>query len=180
MSSPSSLMLPAVGSMRRSAVRPTVDLPQPDSPTRPRVSPRRMEKLTPSTAKTFPALRRRKPLRVLKYFLSSLTSRMAGSAQADGMGPACGRSDIRRSIRCVRVPAGDRVALPLLLIRRVFPAAPVVSQCTARREDAARRQVDERGNHSGDLLQRYLRGTETVAPEGKARNRRQEAAGIGM
>jgi hypothetical protein len=180
MSSPSSLMLPAVGSMRRSAVRPTVDLPQPDSPTRPRVSPRRMEKLTPSTAKTFPALRRRKPLRVLKYFLSSFTSRMAGSAQADGMGPACGRSDIRRSIRCVRVPAGDRVALPLLLIRRVFPAAPVVGQCTARREDAARRQVDERGNHSGDLLQRSLRGSETVAPEGKARNRRQEAAGIGM
>ena len=32
--------------------RPVVVLPQPDSPTRPSVSPRRIEKLTPSTACT--------------------------------------------------------------------------------------------------------------------------------
>ena len=39
-----------VGSYRRSRVRPVVVLPQPDSPTRPRVSPLRMAKLTSSTA----------------------------------------------------------------------------------------------------------------------------------
>ncbi len=50
MSRPSILMLPSVGSISRRTVRPTVDLPQPDSPTRPSVSPRRIEKLTPSTA----------------------------------------------------------------------------------------------------------------------------------
>ena len=32
--------------------RPVVVLPQPDSPTRPSVSPRRIVKLTPSTART--------------------------------------------------------------------------------------------------------------------------------
>ena len=39
-------------SMSRSSSRPTVVLPQPDSPTRPSVSPRRIVKLTPSTAWT--------------------------------------------------------------------------------------------------------------------------------
>src|SRR6266542_3192460 len=37
--------------------RPVVDLPQPDSPTRPSVSPRLMENDTPSTARTAPTLR---------------------------------------------------------------------------------------------------------------------------
>jgi len=52
MSSPSKWIVPDVGSMRRRMSRPTVVLPQPDSPTSPRVSPRRMSKLTPSTACT--------------------------------------------------------------------------------------------------------------------------------
>ncbi len=54
MSVPLSLMLPEVGSTSRSTVRATVDLPQPDSPTRPSVSPTPSEKLTPSTACTVP------------------------------------------------------------------------------------------------------------------------------
>src|ERR671922_1155917 len=37
--------------------RPVVDLPQPDSPTSPSVSPRRIENETPSTARTAPTLR---------------------------------------------------------------------------------------------------------------------------
>ena len=45
MSVPSKLIVPAVGSMRRRSSRPTVVLPQPDSPTRPSVSPRRISKL---------------------------------------------------------------------------------------------------------------------------------------
>ena len=40
MSWPSKRIVPAVGSMSRSSSRPTVVLPQPDSPTSPRVSPR--------------------------------------------------------------------------------------------------------------------------------------------
>src|SRR5215203_4312281 len=43
---------PDVGSIKRSRQRPTVDLPQPDSPTKPSVSPARISNDTPSTART--------------------------------------------------------------------------------------------------------------------------------
>ena len=45
-------MLPDVGSMRRSVRRPSVLLPDPDSPTRPSVSPAWMSSDTSSTART--------------------------------------------------------------------------------------------------------------------------------
>jgi len=45
-----SLMLPSLTSTRRVSARTKVDLPQPDSPTRPTVSPLSMTKLTSSTA----------------------------------------------------------------------------------------------------------------------------------
>ena len=45
MSSPSKRTRPAVGSIRRSSSRPVVDLPQPDSPTRPSVSPAPIAKI---------------------------------------------------------------------------------------------------------------------------------------
>jgi hypothetical protein len=53
MSGPRSIS-PEVGSSRRMMERPSVVLPQPDSPTRPSVSPRRMVNETPSTAWTVP------------------------------------------------------------------------------------------------------------------------------
>jgi len=43
---------PPVGSRRRAIQRAIVDLPQPDSPTTPSVSPAISVKLTPSTALT--------------------------------------------------------------------------------------------------------------------------------
>ena len=52
---PSKSISPDVGSIRRSTQRPVVDLPQPDSPTSPSVSPRAISKSTPSTARTLPA-----------------------------------------------------------------------------------------------------------------------------
>ena len=39
---------------RKTRLLPSVDLPQPDSPARPMISPSAMEKLTPSTALTSP------------------------------------------------------------------------------------------------------------------------------
>ena len=54
MSRPSKEASPLVGSIRRRMTRPVVVLPQPDSPTRPSVSPRRMLKEMPSTAFTAP------------------------------------------------------------------------------------------------------------------------------
>src|SRR5437773_2132987 len=52
MSRPLRRMLPLVGSTSRRMLRATVDLPQPDSPTSPSVSPMPSVKLTPSTACT--------------------------------------------------------------------------------------------------------------------------------
>src|SRR4029079_13559375 len=55
-------------------VRPKVDLPQPDSPTNPSVSPSLMVKLTPSTAFTLPFLRENNPSPTGKYFFKSRIS----------------------------------------------------------------------------------------------------------
>ena len=49
---PSNWMLPSVTPTSRITARAKVDLPQPDSPTRPTVSPRRTSRVTPSTART--------------------------------------------------------------------------------------------------------------------------------
>ncbi|RPK44073.1 hypothetical protein EES39_17860 [Streptomyces sp. ADI92-24] len=54
MSSPLYRIIPAVGSSRCTSSRATVDFPQPDSPTMPRVSPAARSKETPSTARTAP------------------------------------------------------------------------------------------------------------------------------
>src|SRR5258706_8797920 len=55
--------------MSRRIVRPKVDLPQPDSPTKPTVSPSLMVRLTPSTALTAPLLRKKNPSPTGKCFL---------------------------------------------------------------------------------------------------------------
>ena len=86
-SSPATTMRPEVGSTSLSTARPTVDLPQPDSPTRPSVSPCATEKLTPSTARTSPALRPKTPLRIGKCFTRSRTSRLGRAAPAAGLAP---------------------------------------------------------------------------------------------
>src|ERR687886_2471407 len=54
-------------------VRPSVDLPQPDSPTSPSVSPFWIERSTPSTARTWPPVPRR-PAPAGKYFFRPRTS----------------------------------------------------------------------------------------------------------
>ena len=61
MSSPSIVAEPAVCGCSRMTVRPSVDLPQPDSPTRPKTSPLLIENETSSTALTSPTLRRNTP-----------------------------------------------------------------------------------------------------------------------
>src|SRR5215216_6044177 len=58
-------------------VLPVVDFPQPDSPTRPSVSPRSTSKLTPSTARTAPTWRWRTPRRIGKCIIKLSTRRRA-------------------------------------------------------------------------------------------------------
>ena len=78
MFSPSKVTSPEVGSIRRRMERPTVVLPQPDSPTSPRVSPFLTVKLTLSTACTCATVRWRSPPRTGKYFTRSLTINKSG------------------------------------------------------------------------------------------------------
>jgi len=63
-------MRPVSGGIRRRMESAVTDLPQPDSPTMPRVSPRATSNDTPSTARTTPS-------RVLNCVWRSRTSRMA-------------------------------------------------------------------------------------------------------
>ena len=62
-------------------VRPSVVLPQPDSPTTPRVSPRMIERSTPSTACTWPTVLFRRPALIGNY-LTSPSTRSSTSASA--------------------------------------------------------------------------------------------------
>src|SRR6202795_1811433 len=63
-------MVPAVGSSAARMSFEVVVLPHPDSPTRPRVSPALMVKLTPSTPFTPPRLPPRKDAPTAKFFFS--------------------------------------------------------------------------------------------------------------
>ena len=70
---------PALGSISRKMQRPVVDLPQPDSPTMPRVSPAAMLKLTPSTACTRSTSRLSSPPLIGKYLVKPLTCKSSGA-----------------------------------------------------------------------------------------------------
>src|SRR5262245_794192 len=173
MSSPASLIEPAVGSISRSTVRPTVDLPQPDSPTRPSVSPAAVAKLTPSTANTWPAVRRRRPVLMGKCFLRPATSSTGASGSPAGRG-----SGIGRSIERVGAPAGGPVSGPLLLIGRILPAAALVGERAARREGAGLRQIGQRRNHAWNLLEAAIGPLALAAHQRQARDRGEQAVGV--
>src|SRR5699024_12113561 len=70
----SNISLPSLSAIKRSSMRPVVDLPQPDSPTRPNVSPFFNVKETPSTALTSPIFRPNTPPVMGKYFFRLSTS----------------------------------------------------------------------------------------------------------
>ena len=77
MSRPSNVAPPPVGSSSRISTWASVDLPQPDSPTTPSVSPGIRSNETPSTALTWPTVRlNRTPVRTGKCFSRSVTERM--------------------------------------------------------------------------------------------------------
>src|SRR3546814_4669048 len=79
---------------------PLFDLPRPDSPTRPRISPRPTEKLTPSTARTMPS-------RVGKWVSRFSTCRVAMAVSV--MLPIPG-SAIQAGIEHVAQLVADQVA----------------------------------------------------------------------
>ena len=79
---PSTITEPAVGSTMRTTSRASVDLPEPLSPTSPRVVPAGMSRETPSTASTPPVTRWRTPERVGNRLARPCTERAGGRSGA--------------------------------------------------------------------------------------------------
>src|SRR5262245_41989286 len=136
MSSPSKRTSPEVMSIILSTARPVVLLPHPDSPTRPRVSPRRTSNEMPSTAFTLPTWRRTTaPAMTGKWTFRSFTSRTVSGAEL-GM-----------------EKTGGQMVGSARHQRRALAAADVGGAAAARREGAARRQVGEVGRRALDRHQ---------------------------
>ena len=171
MSSPSSRIVPAVGSIRRSTSLPTVDLPQPDSPTRHSVSPgldrEARRRRPPSPARRAPRAGR---AAAGKCFLRLSTSRTTADGHA---GHRCaGRS--RRSASS----AGDargRSPMPFAQRRRLARG----SARSRRRQRGAKAQpaIGSRseGTMPGISARRLAR-----APGAAARDRGHQPARVGM
>ena len=164
---PSNQTSPAVGSIRRRMQRPVVDLPQPDSPTRPSVSPGAMSKLTPSTACTTSALRAEQAAadrEVLDQVLDAQErlNRLAHRAAISSAG----------SIE----HAGDLVAAADLAQRRHRLAALRHRVAAARREAAAGRRLEQARHHARDRLEPRLLRRRRV----DARDRADQALRVGM
>src|SRR5215467_374169 len=175
MSSPLNVIVPAVGSIRRMIVRPRVDLPQPDSPTRPSVSPALISRSTPSTAWTWAIVRCITPDATGNHTLRSETvtsgslavharvSRLALAASTTLQLRARLRHPARSLLRVADAQEGRHVTRALLDSKR----APRV-------ESAAAGQVDEVGRQAFDGLERF------ASLRVEARDRPKQRPRVGM
>ncbi len=84
--------------MSRRMARPSVVLPEPDSPTMPSVSPWRTAMLTPSTALMWPTTRRRKPRLIGNQTLRSCVSSTIGASGRTGAGSGRGSASMRARV----------------------------------------------------------------------------------
>src|SRR3954447_13062310 len=172
MSCPATRMVPSVGSIRRKMARPTVDLPQPDSPTRTSVSPEPIEKLTPSTASTRSGAEK-KPRRTGKCFFSALTTSTGWAIE-----PLWTAASVMAApVGCSGMPARGPMARAFFLVGRILRRTALVGARAARRERASRRQVGQRRHHAGDFLQATRRGR-LAAQQAEPRQRGHQAAGV--
>ena len=74
--------------------RPSVVLPEPDSPTTPSVSPLRMASETPSTALMWPMVRRSTPRLIGNHTFRSRVSTITGASGFSGAGSPLGSASI--------------------------------------------------------------------------------------
>ena len=161
MSWPWKRIRPPDGSSSLRMQRTSVDLPQPDSPTIPSVSPSRSEKETPSTAFTVAISFWNTIPRVIgKCFFRSSTTRSSFPFAAVLTTTCSGgehRDELRRLARLRRLVevAGllvQRVAADGHELRVLLPADRHRERA-ARVEAASRRRVQERRRLAGDLVQ---------------------------
>ena len=159
--------------------RPSVDLPQPDSPTRPSVSPSATLSVTSSTACTRATSRESTPFRIGKYFFrlwistSALPFCVCGSLTRP-------RAPRRRSSRSRRPRLSSTVSQQRSRWPRVLDAVSQLGLLeallervrAARPELAALRQVDQRRRRALDRVQ--LLRLRPVEP----RDRAEQAPGV--
>src|ERR1700716_1614685 len=177
MSSPSNMITPSVLSMRRITMVEVVDLPQPDSPTRPTLSPRFTAKLMPSTARNtsgsgaglrwkmflkLPVM----PLRA--YSLTSFSTTSSGAAAL----PLVRAADPVGS----PPPFGGGVGVSswrTLLVQQRRPPSPSLPHKGGGSRPSLRLQVS---SYSGGIVF----GQEVAQRGAGARRRPHQLAGVGM
>src|SRR5579862_7883372 len=146
--SPSNHTSPLLGSSSRNISRPSVDFPQPDSPTMPRVSPPRTLRLTSVTACTNCFEANRSPRTGKRFVRWRVSTRVVmGTFDMSGLARAILRSfpsvvpgsNARRPVRRVD---GLQLRIDLGAARGRARAAVA--------EMATRRQVQQIGNDAGD------------------------------
>src|ERR1700737_297602 len=144
MSRPSKITRPPVGGSRRRMQRPVVVLPQPDSPTRPSVSPRPLANPPPSPALTPAGRPPKSPPPTSKCFTRFSTRRIGSDVLMRSGGGRGGR------VKLVGEPAGREVVGHDQLEPGLLLAAPVDGEGAPGREGAAHRQAREVGGLPGD------------------------------
>ena len=126
--------------------RPSVDLPQPDSPTRPSASPRATVRSTPSTARS------------TSICVPAHAAHERGvEREVHRRGRAPRAAACRRVSHAAPAPRGSgrpwRGRRPSAIERRIDGRAVGVRDLAARVEAAARGRRDEVGRHAGDRLE---------------------------
>ncbi len=177
MSRPSKTILPAVGSSSLMIVRPSVVLPQPDSPTMPSVSPGCTVRSTPSTALTCPTVCLNSPALIGKCLTRPSTAeqlaavrrrRLGGDGSlrlAHGRSPTPDPTPARSRAELLGEVAGGamRLAPPPALLSAGTSVRQIARPCDTRAagvESASRREADEARRLSRDRLEPLLVGIE--------------------
>ena len=180
----------ALRAAARCTPRPSVDLPQPDSPTRPTVSPGIRSRLTPSTARTAPrsgavpdaqvAHREHRTARTLDFGTASAPPPVSRSAAAAG--PTAGRAD--------RAPAGPggltarRRSVGLSTSLRPSPTQRQRGHREHDRQAGEQRRPPDAGAGVGDRALevvaplRRLAGLDAEAEEAEAGERQDRVGGV--
>src|SRR3954447_18232823 len=158
MSSPRTMTSPEVGFSRPTSSLARVDLPQPDSPTMPSVSPRRSWMSTPSTAWTAPTLL----LKTIPCVIGKCLTRLRVSSTRSDTSDTEDLPD--------EVAAG--LAVPRDAVRgRLLQPADLPGVSAARLERAPARDVGERRRQATDDV-------ELLALEVHSRDRGEQGLGV--
>src|SRR5208282_3403573 len=148
--------------------RPSVDLPDPDSPTSPTVSPAKIWRLTCCTAFMVSARRANRPSEPAGNSLLRFSVRISGRAPAAALAARCNSAGAGE----LDPDTGDIMVWSLGFERRLDPRAVVDLERASRMEPASARRISRAGDRA-----RYRLQARAFYSAG-ARNRRQQPARV--